>query len=432
MTFKGLALGLVVMMAAGCGPSGAKSEQSGGGVAATAAAGTPAAVNTPPADLLAFANGTLIVVEPADSDDGQLAWSPYNMIDEAPITEWRGAFKGQPVFVFELAQQSEITGVGIDNGSSSDESAAHQVRIEVSDQSESAGFQPLLTANLAKADGQSFKAEKPLTGRWIRLTVLSNGGGEYASVTGLRATGRAIGTPVPPTNVSGTYFAFNGLGPMHLKQEGSRIVGCYQYLDGQISGGVEGRMVIAEVRETLPDGEVSKFLGLLNFQPDGRLRGFTRKLDIDYFDSVMSARKESDDIGDCPKIPGYRTGAAKSQLETQISTEGRVRLDGVNFDFNSDVLQAASKPLLDQLAAVLKGKPDWKVTLEGHTDNIGGPTFNKSLSDRRARAVMAYLVSAGIPAGQLTAVGFSYDKPVASNDTVGGRAQNRRVELVKN
>lgn len=191
-------------------------------------------------------------------------------------------------------------------------------------------------------------------------------------------------------------------------------------------------MIIAEVRETLPDGEVSKFLGLLNFQPDGRLRGFTRKLDGDYFDSVMSARKESDDIGDCPKIPGYRTGAAKSQLETQLATEGRVRLDGVNFDFNSDVLQAASKPLLDQIAAMLKGKPDWKVTLEGHTDNIGGPAFNKSLSDRRAKAVMAYLVGAGVPAGQLTAAGFSFDKPVASNDTVGGRAQNRRVELVRN
>ncbi|RYF89407.1 MAG: OmpA family protein [Caulobacteraceae bacterium] len=246
------------------------------------------------------------------------------------------------------------------------------------------------------------------------------------------SSGRPLEAAIPPRNLSGTYLAFNGLGPMHLKQEGSRLVGCYQYLDGQISGGVEGRMIIAEVRETLPDGEVSKFIGLLNFEPNGHLRGFTRKLDGDYFDSVMSARKESNDIGDCPKIPGYRTGAAKSQLETQLTAEGRVRLDGVNFDFNSDVLQAASKPLLDQVAALLKGKPDWKITLEGHTDNIGGPAFNTSLSERRARAVMAHLVGAGVPAGQLTAVGFGYDRPVASNDTVAGRAQNRRVELVKN
>ncbi|RYF93455.1 MAG: discoidin domain-containing protein, partial [Caulobacteraceae bacterium] len=190
MTFRGLALGLVVMLATGCGPSGAKSEQAAGAVtAAGAAAATPAA-GAPPEDLLAFANGTLIVVEPADSDDAQLAWSPYNMIDEAPISEWRGAFKGPPVFVFELAQKSEISGIGIDNGSSMEQSAARQVRIEVSDQSESAGFQTLLTASLALADGQSFKADKPLTGRWIRLTVLTNGGGEYASVTGLRASGR--------------------------------------------------------------------------------------------------------------------------------------------------------------------------------------------------------------------------------------------------
>lgn len=226
MTFRGLALGLVVMLAAGCGPSGAKSEQAAGSVASRAAAAATPAANAPPEDLLAFANGTLIVVEPADSDDGQLAWSPYNMIDEAPITEWRGEFKGPPVFVFELAQKSEITGIGIDNGSSMEPSAARKVRIEVSDQSESAGFQPLLVADLVQADGQSFRAEKPLSGRWIRLTILTNGGGEYAAVTGLRATGRPLEAAIPPKNLSGTYFAFNGLGPMHLKQEGSRLVGC--------------------------------------------------------------------------------------------------------------------------------------------------------------------------------------------------------------
>lgn len=432
MTFRGLALGLAVLLAAGCGPSGAKSEQSAGAVASTDAVAATTAANAPAEDLLAFASGTLIVVEPADADDGQLAWSPYNMIDEAPITEWRSSAKGPPVFVFELAQRSEITGIGIDTASNKLESAARSIRIEVSDQSQLAGFQTLLTATVAYADGQSFKADKPLTGRWIRLTVLENGGDEYASIAGLRATGRPLEAPLPPTNLSGTYRAFSGLGMMHLKQEGARLVGCYQYLDGQISGGVEGRMIKAEIRETLPDGDVNKFIGLLNFQPNGRLRGFTRTLDNAYFDSVMSAVKESDDIGDCPKIPGYRTGAARSQMETQLAAEGRVRLDGVNFDFNSDVLQPASKPLLDQVAAVLKGKPDWKVTLEGHTDNIGGPAFNRSLSDRRAKAVLAYLVAAGVPADQLTAIGYSFDRPVAGNDTIAGRAQNRRVELVKN
>ena len=431
MTIRGLVLGLVIILAAGCGPSGAKSEQAAAASATGAAAATPAS-NAPPEDLLAFASGTRIVVEPADADDTQMAWSPYNMIDEDPITDWVGLMKGPPVFVFQLDARSQIASIGVDTATNSETSTTKTLKVEVSDQSESAGFQTLLTATLAHADGQTFAAAKPLSGRWIRVTMMANGGGDNAALAGLRAFGKRLETPPAVTGISGTYEGYSGIGRIQLKQEGTRVVGCYEYLDTQLAGGIEGTMLKADMRETRPDGEIRRVLAMMSFA-DGRIRGFTRDAGREIgFDSFVTGQKINDDIGDCPKIPGYRTGAAKSQLETQISAEGRVRLDGVNFDFNSDVLQAASRPLLDQLVAVLKGKPDWKITLEGHTDNIGGPTFNKSLSDRRAKAVMAYLVNAGVPAARLTAVGFSSDKPVASNDTVGGRAQNRRVELVKN
>jgi OOP family OmpA-OmpF porin len=440
MTLKLFAIGLAMTVAVtACGPSGAKSGEAApvaaaaGGGAAVAAAGSGAATAPPPQDLLAFASGTLIVVEPADSNDTQLAWSPYNMIDESAASEWMGEFKGPPVFVFELPVKSQIDSIGIDTLANREASAARSIKVEVSDQSESAGFEPLLSANITYADGQTFKAPTPRTGRWVRLTVLTNGGGDYAGLGGVRAYGKALEPPPVLTGLSGTYWGYSGIGKLYLKQEGTRVVGCYEYLDGQISGGVEGRMVKAELRET--NGDVMKSLGLLNFKPGGAfMRGFTRNEGNETgFDSFMTAEKKSEDIGDCPKIPGYRSGsAAKSQMETQLATEGRVRLDGVNFDFNSDVIQAASRPLLDQLAALLKSKPDWKVALEGHTDNIGGTAFNRDLSERRAMAVKTYLVRAGAPEDNLTAAGFGYDKPVASNDTVGGRAQNRRVEAVKN
>ena len=67
--------------------------------------------------------------------------------------------------------------------------------------------------------------------------------------------------------------------------------------------------------------------------------------------------------------------------------------------------------------------------IEGHTDNVGSPEYNKGLSKRRAHAVMEYFVSKGIPQVRLKAVGYGLTKPVASNATPDGRAKNRRVQL---
>lgn len=71
------------------------------------------------------------------------------------------------------------------------------------------------------------------------------------------------------------------------------------------------------------------------------------------------------------------------------------------------------------------------MTIEGHTDNIGGETFNQNLSEKRANFVKEYLKNAGIDESCLTAKGVGSSTPVATNDTEAGRARNRRVELVK-
>ena len=81
---------------------------------------------------------------------------------------------------------------------------------------------------------------------------------------------------------------------------------------------------------------------------------------------------------------------------------------------------------------MLKEHPDLKLAIEGHTDNVGDAAANQKLSEKRANAVKQYLVSSyGIDAGRLTAKGLGATKPVGSNDTLEGRQNNRRVELVK-
>jgi len=108
---------------------------------------------------------------------------------------------------------------------------------------------------------------------------------------------------------------------------------------------------------------------------------------------------------------------------------GVIRLRGVNFDFDRAEILPASRPILDQAASRLLQCGKERLQVEGHTDSIGSDTYNQSLSERRARTVRDYLVSKGVSAGRISAVGFGESKPIATNDTPEGRFLNRRVEV---
>ena len=101
----------------------------------------------------------------------------------------------------------------------------------------------------------------------------------------------------------------------------------------------------------------------------------------------------------------------------------------VRFPPGKAVLPAGQIPSLDGIAAALVALPELKVRIEGHTDSSGRDETNLSLSQARAEAVMAALIARGVAADRLTAVGLGKERPIASNDTAAGRAQNRRVEL---
>jgi outer membrane protein OmpA-like peptidoglycan-associated protein len=103
----------------------------------------------------------------------------------------------------------------------------------------------------------------------------------------------------------------------------------------------------------------------------------------------------------------------------------------INFDTGKADIKAESQPIIEQIAALMKSHPDLDVSIEGHTDNVGTPASNKTLSDERAKSVMSAVVKAGVASGRLTAVGWGQEKPIADNRSEDGRAKNRRVEIVK-
>ena len=110
----------------------------------------------------------------------------------------------------------------------------------------------------------------------------------------------------------------------------------------------------------------------------------------------------------------------------------RAELNGIYFDFGKATLLPQSSSALSAVADLMKKNPGWNLSVEGHTDNIGTANYNLDLSKRRAAAVTAALTTQyKLQATRLNANGFGATKPVAKNDTMAGRAANRRVELAR-
>jgi outer membrane protein OmpA-like peptidoglycan-associated protein len=112
-----------------------------------------------------------------------------------------------------------------------------------------------------------------------------------------------------------------------------------------------------------------------------------------------------------------------------IEVNASVVLKNIFFDFKKYDIKPESQAELDKMVQFMQDNPTVKVVIEGHTDNVGKPADNQKLSQQRAWTVVNYLVLHGVKSNRLTGVGFGETKPVASNQTEEGRAQNRRTEL---
>ena len=122
---------------------------------------------------------------------------------------------------------------------------------------------------------------------------------------------------------------------------------------------------------------------------------------------------------------------AAEDIGKELDRDCHVALYGIHFDFNKATLRPDSEPVLQKILALLKARPDVKLEVQGHTDNVGGDDYNQKLSDSRANAVLEWLRAKGIAADRLTAHGYGLKVPIADNGSDEGRAKNRRVEIKK-
>jgi len=103
----------------------------------------------------------------------------------------------------------------------------------------------------------------------------------------------------------------------------------------------------------------------------------------------------------------------------------------VLFDFNKSTLKAESDPVLERVRAMMGKDTALHAEIQGHTDNVGTPEYNQTLSEARAAAVVGWLTGHGVKSDRLAAKGYGLTVPVADNRTDEGRAANRRVEIAK-
>lgn len=137
----------------------------------------------------------------------------------------------------------------------------------------------------------------------------------------------------------------------------------------------------------------------------------------------------TDNIDECPTTPGTVANKGCPEVTEEIQKTLNSYAKTILFDSGKSTIKEASTQVLNDIVAILKEYSNAKFSIEGHTDSAGSNTSNQNLSDSRANAVKIFLIENGIGQTRLSATGYGEDKPITSNATREGRAQNRRVEI---
>lgn len=137
----------------------------------------------------------------------------------------------------------------------------------------------------------------------------------------------------------------------------------------------------------------------------------------------------NDEDDKCPTVAGTRANNGCPEVSKEVATKMEYAAKRIFFVTGSAKLSSKSNAALADVMKILSDDQALKLSIDGHTDNVGKADFNKTLSDKRANSVKTYLVSKGVDESRLSAQGFGMEVPVADNKTAAGKAKNRRVEL---
>ena len=247
---------------------------------------------------------------------------------------------------------------------------------------------------------------------------------------------------IPPTNgLAGyDYVAVEG-GPDMDRGDKSAEVNWHPGGSVIIGGGQNA----GTSEKNLPEDEYSKLLGqvvhLRILMDSGYFKMYANEKRLYNIPELQFKRDQAIRVfvkgGEEANQATFVTSIRVAESETDVlydalASKGRWATQGILFATGKTDLQPESRPVLKEIASTMKKYGDLKILIEGHTDNVGSAASNLALSEGRAAAVKAALVAEfGVPGERITTKGFGDTKPSVPNTNAAGRAQNRRVEIVK-
>lgn len=307
------------------------------------------------------------------------------------------------------------------------------VAIEGSTQGPESGFGPLvaLAVELDRNAPQHFVVPKPRPVRWLRVTLSGRllpapADHDPTVFSELVGYGRQEAIVVPPDRFTGRWrYRRTGLhdepggNVVELAQKGTAIRGC------QVLGG----------KHSTVTGHVVGGVAQLVFEPESVNGGVPVVATVTSEGALVGARFSGGFLpfwtAPDPEAPSPCAPAAvrADPIVAALRDRRPAIVYGIHFDVDSDRLRPEANAALEQVRAALRSASELSVVIEGHTDTDGSDAHNLSLSERRARAVVAWLTDQGISADRLTAAGKGEAEPVADNATLAGKQLNRRVEI---
>jgi len=163
---------------------------------------------------------------------------------------------------------------------------------------------------------------------------------------------------------------------------------------------------------------------------DGGLGCYELKKNGKTYNIKVACTNNSDVLLDVLEMEQMKQEITANEMLDALNKDGYIALN-ILFETGKSTIQQESLPVVDQMFELMKSDATLKISIEGHTDNVGDAVSNKKLSNDRAKAVMDALIAKGIDKIRMTFVGWGQEKPVADNRSEEGKAKNRRVEIIK-
>ncbi|MCD6544279.1 MAG: OmpA family protein [Flavobacteriaceae bacterium] len=201
----------------------------------------------------------------------------------------------------------------------------------------------------------------------------------------------------------------------------------------------EKRILLNPAISTIPDGGTikKKWTHIAIAYTKGKMKVYineTRLINIPHlaFDPTGISLESSYHYDKSPiYIKNFRIAEGGVKYYEKFLQDGKIVTNGIRFDVNKAIIKPESMGVINSIYKILNDNPNLKFSVEGHTDSDGDKAFNQTLSENRAQSVMNRLAKMGISSNCLSFKGFGESKPIADNSSAEGKANNRRVEFVK-